>query len=77
VGRATRRSAICVEFKNPYGQNKVPPLRSLAADALSEESAFDRQMRMAGLPTVNYGRWALGEQLRTYVRTIIIYRLQK
>ncbi|KAJ2527348.1 hypothetical protein GGH20_003109, partial [Coemansia sp. RSA 1937] len=54
VARTTRRSAICVEFKNPYDpheQNKVPLLRSLAADALSEESAFDRQMRMAGLPT--------------------------
>ncbi|KAJ2496437.1 hypothetical protein GGH96_005833 [Coemansia sp. RSA 1972] len=68
VDGVSRRSAFCVECKCPYGQNKLPPLRSLSADALPGEEEYDQQMRMAGLPTRNYGRQALGEQLRAYVR---------
>ncbi|KAJ2496604.1 hypothetical protein GGH96_005708, partial [Coemansia sp. RSA 1972] len=68
VGGVARRSAIPVEFKMPYGLAKAPKPRSLVDGAYSSESECDFQMRMAGLPTLEYGRLAIGQELRAYVR---------
>ncbi|KAJ2665750.1 hypothetical protein IW148_001509 [Coemansia sp. RSA 1199] len=68
VGGVSRQSAIPVEFKMPYGLAKAPKPRSLVDAVKDNESDFDYQMRMAGLPTRDYGRLAIGQQLRAYVR---------
>ncbi|KAJ2497004.1 hypothetical protein GGH96_005436 [Coemansia sp. RSA 1972] len=68
VKGVSRRSAIPIVFKKPYGLAKVPKPRSWVDAAYSSESDFDYQMRMAGLPTLEYGRLAIGQQLRAYVR---------
>ncbi|KAJ2479990.1 hypothetical protein IWW56_002736 [Coemansia sp. RSA 2131] len=67
VGGVSRRSAIPVKFKMPYGLAKVLKPRSLVDAAKDNVSAIDYQMRMAGLPTLEYGRLAIGQQLREYV----------
>ncbi|KAJ2658866.1 hypothetical protein IW148_004509 [Coemansia sp. RSA 1199] len=64
----SRRSAIAVNFKKPYGASKEPLMRSIITDVEPGESEFDSQMRLAGLPTQEYGRLAIGHQLREYVR---------
>ncbi|KAJ2535507.1 hypothetical protein IWW43_001577, partial [Coemansia sp. RSA 1935] len=68
VNGVSYQSAIAVEFKKPYGLAKEPEPRSRVDGAYSGESNFDYQMRMAGLPTADYGRLAIGQQLRAYVR---------
>ncbi|KAJ2136225.1 hypothetical protein IW136_003982 [Coemansia sp. RSA 678] len=68
AGRGSRRSAIPVEFKMPYGLAKAPKPRSRVDGAYSGESDFDYQMCMAGLPTADHGRLAIGEQLQAYMR---------
>ncbi|KAJ2495954.1 hypothetical protein GGH96_006149 [Coemansia sp. RSA 1972] len=52
----------------PYGLAKEPEPRSRVDGAYSSESECDYQMRMANLPTADYGRLAIGQQLRAYVR---------
>ncbi|KAJ2648993.1 hypothetical protein IW137_001156 [Coemansia sp. RSA 1287] len=68
VDGVSSRSAIAVIFKKPYGASKLPKPRSLVKAAETGESEFDGQMRLAGLPTRKYGRLAIGQQLREYVR---------
>ncbi|KAJ2658863.1 hypothetical protein IW148_004506 [Coemansia sp. RSA 1199] len=68
VKGVSRQSAIAVEFKKPYGLDKAPEPRSRVDTIKNKESANDYQMRMAGLPTLEYGRLAIGQQLRAYVR---------
>ncbi|KAJ2844246.1 hypothetical protein IWW36_005258, partial [Coemansia brasiliensis] len=73
-------SAVAVEFKIPYGVEKLPEFmgQAIPQQALqtSQESlaAFgqrqcDHAFRCAALPTINYGRYALSGQLCRYVRS--------
>ncbi|KAJ2658865.1 Multidrug resistance-associated protein 4 [Coemansia sp. RSA 1199] len=68
VGGMSRQSAIPAEFKMPYGLAKAPKPCGLVDAVKDNESDFDYQMHMTGLPTRDYGRLAIGQQLWAYVR---------